>query len=63
LVIDRNEVDSFSEYLASLRATPCLWIGSDQYASTIVYGFYQNFEILISYPTTSDCTLSLEGLA
>lgn len=62
LAIDRNEVDPFNDYLSSLRAIPCLWIGSDQYASTIVYGFYQNFEILISYPTTSDCNLSLEGL-
>jgi len=62
LAITRAEVDPLKAYLAALRATPCLWIGSDAYTSTIVYGYYQEFEILIAYTYTADCNLTLEGL-
>lgn len=62
LILTTSEVDSFHRFLASVRATPCLWIGSDVYDSATVYGYYQDFEILISYPTVADCNLTLEGL-
>lgn len=51
-----------SEYLASLRAKPCLWVGSVLYGSTVIYGFYQNFEMLIERQSISDCSLDIEGL-
>lgn len=63
MILTKAEVDSFHRFLASVRATPCLWIGSDVYDSATVYGYYQDFEILISYPTVADCNLTLEGLA
>jgi hypothetical protein len=62
LVLDSTSVDSFFDYLASIRATPCLWIASDAYASSVIFGFYQDFEILISYPTVAECNLTIEGL-
>lgn len=62
LLLRASEVDSLSAYLASVRATPCLWIGSSRYESTTVYGFYKNFDIVISYFDYSDCSLELEGL-
>jgi hypothetical protein len=39
-----------------------LWIGTEEYESTIVYGFYKNFDILIAYPEHSECSLEIEGL-
>lgn len=60
--IAKVEVDLFQNFLAEVRATPCLWIGSTVYESTTVFGFYKNFDILISYPTFADCSLELEGL-
>jgi len=63
MVLNAGEVDSFHRFLAGIRATPCLWIGSGTYDSATVYGFYQDFEILVSYPTVADCNLTLEGLA
>lgn len=62
LVLAAAEVDAFYEHLSALRATPCLFIGIGTYDSTVVYGYYQDFEILISYLAVSDCTLTLEGL-
>jgi hypothetical protein len=62
LFLNREEVDSFQNALSTIRATPVLWIGSTQYESTTLFGFYKNFDILISYPNHSDCELEIEGL-
>ncbi len=51
--------------LYELRATPSLWIASDdeRFEETlIVYGFYKDFTTAISYPQTSLCSLEIEGL-
>lgn len=63
LFIDKAEVDTLQNYLTSLRAVPALWIGSTEYESTTVFGFYKNFDILLSYPEHADCELEVEGLA
>lgn len=60
--LTKGETDSIQSILANLRATPCLWIGSSLYESTIIYGFYKDFDISISYPTYSDCSIEIEGL-
>ena len=62
MLITSDEVDSFHQFLSEVRATPCLWIGSQCYESTTVYGFYKSFDIVISYFNYSDCELELEGL-
>jgi hypothetical protein len=62
LFLDRAEVDPLQSYLSSIRATPVLWVGSTAYESTVLFGFYKNFEILLNYPEHSDCELEIEGL-
>jgi len=62
LLIERGEVDPLQNYLAGIRAVPCLWVGTNEYEATVVYGFYKNFDILISYPEHADCELEIEGL-
>lgn len=62
MVLDNSELDNTFNTLADLRATPCLWIGTDLYRSLSVFGFYANFEINISYALYSDCTIDLESL-
>lgn len=62
LLLRAAEVDALNDFLADVRATPCLWIGSGRYESTTVYGFYKSFDIVISYYDYSDCELELEGL-
>jgi len=62
LPIENSELDATYALLSSLRATPCLWMVSDQYQSLVLFGFYNNFEITISYSQYSDCSLDLESL-
>lgn len=60
--LNSGEVDTVNDYLAQLRATPCLWIGSNGYTSTMVFGIYENFETTIQYFDSSECSLNLLGL-
>jgi len=62
LFLNKEEVDSMQSALSTIRATPVLWVGSNEYESTTLFGFYKNFDILISYPNHSDCELEIEGL-
>ena len=54
-------VDETVEYLTTLRAIPCLWIGSSYY-STIIFGFFKEFDVNIAYAAVSECSLSIEGM-
>jgi hypothetical protein len=63
LFLNKFEVDSLQRELSRIRATPCLWILSNDYESTTLFGFYKNFDILINYPEHADCELEIEGLA
>lgn len=62
LNLNAAEVDAMNSFLAEVRATPCLWIASDRYESTVVFGFYKSFDIVISYFDYADADLELEGL-
>lgn len=64
LVLDRARVDPVARLLASLRATPAVWIGDETnyYTSLIAYGFYKQFEETIAYYSHSLCALEIEGL-
>lgn len=62
LMVQKAEVDSLQNFLGTIRAQPVLWVGSNEYESTTLFGFYKNFDILISYPQHADCELEIEGL-
>lgn len=62
MLLEKADVDPTVSFFASLRAVPCLWIGHKDYESTVVFGFYKDFQVTIAYSTHSDCTLDLEGL-
>lgn len=60
--VERGKVDQLQKLLAEYRATPMVYIGSELYGATIVYGFYKDFNIAIARATESICTIELEGL-
>jgi hypothetical protein len=60
--VEAAVVDELQIILAGLRATPSVYIGTDTYTSTVIYGFYRDFDVTISYPTHSLLTITLEGL-
>jgi hypothetical protein len=60
--VETKDVPGIFKFLTSLRATPSVFVGDDGFEATIVYGFYKDFDILISNPALSICNLSVEGL-
>lgn len=62
VMVDNAFVDQLQIMLAQYRAMPVLYLGSDQFSSTAIYGFYRGFDITISYPQHSLCSINLEGL-
>ncbi len=50
--------------LAALRATPCVYIGTEEagYEPLLIYGFFSSFHIEIPYLTYHLCSLEIEGL-
>ena len=61
LPIKADLVDEAIDYLASIRATPCLFI-APRYESAVIYGFYKEFDVNIAYSAVSECSLQVEGL-
>jgi hypothetical protein len=62
LLFTADKTDSVQAILSAYRTTPVVYLGAEQYASTVVYGFYKDFSVDIAYPSYSVCTLSVEGL-
>jgi len=62
VIVPSTSVDALARLFSQYRATPVVWIGSDTYSSTFMFGFYRSFELEIAYPTEAICTLEIEGL-
>ena len=64
--LNTNQIDVVRKALANVRATPCVFNFSNtnqfEKESLIVYGFYKDFDIVISDPAISKCSIRVEGL-
>ena len=64
VVIDNRLLDSVIATLTEGRASLRLYIGSGAYASTVVLGFFKDFNVEMSQPPNrSLCSLELESIA
>lgn len=58
-------INKVHQLLVSLRATPSVWIGSDDALyeePMVVWGFFRDFSAEIAYPSHAIYSLSVEGL-
>jgi hypothetical protein len=60
---ETSSVGRVQRILASIRALPCVWIGDEDRPETVVFGYYNDFNIVLSTPSLSDCSIDVEGLA
>lgn len=60
--LDSNDVSAVQKALAGVRATPAVYIGSEELEETIVFGFYRDFDIVLQSLNHSLCTIEVEGL-
>ena len=62
LMIKNTVVDEVIRQLTLYRATPTVYVGSEDYSGLIIYGFYKSFEVVMPYPNFSECNIEIEGL-
>jgi len=61
--VERPQVDALINFLNQFRATPVVWIGSTQYSSSFIYGFYKDYAAIVSYPELTLLNIEIEGLS
>lgn len=63
--VENTQLRFIDRTLSRLRATPTVWIGSEEYiySPLVIYGFYRDYNIDIPYPSHSLLRLDIEGLA
>lgn len=62
VTVDTGFVGAIENTLAEFRTIPMTWIGSVDFPSTIIYGYYRDFNIVLSNPTKSLLNIDVEGL-
>lgn len=59
-IIPTGQIDMILDILADKGLT--LWIADQEISQLIVYGWYQDLSVLVSYPKISDCNIELQRL-
>lgn len=62
IVCDNSEVDALFSLLAQYRATPTIWIGTDDYSHTWLFGWARDWAIELEIGTVSNLSIQIEGL-
>ena len=60
--ISSDMVDQVARLLPLYTATPIVYIGTDIYSSTIIYGKFNDFSIVMPHMVFSECSIDLESL-
>jgi hypothetical protein len=62
VTVETSAVAAVQKALADIRTTPTVFVGDENRPETVVYGFYKQFNIVLSTPSISDCSIEVEGL-
>lgn len=62
LAMPKNSIDEVYRILSQYRATPIVYSAADEFASTLIFGFFKDFSIGFEYDQTSFCNIEVEGL-
>jgi hypothetical protein len=62
VVLDTAKLGQVKNVLTDIRTTPVVWIAQDNNPDYVVYGYYREFDVIVSNPTLSRCALQIEGL-
>jgi len=60
--LDTSDYDNVKKTLNSVRGIPIVWVGSELFEASIVYGFYLSFDPILESFGVSSVSLSVEGL-
>jgi hypothetical protein len=60
--IDKAAIDGVLAVLAAYRTVPAVYVGSTEYGSTLIFGFFREFNIEIDRPQQALVSIEIEGL-
>lgn len=64
LTIKNNVVDNVIRMLSLYRATPIVYVGTENiYSSLVIYGYYKDWEVTFTEPSVSRGNIQIEGLS
>ena len=63
VAVKSTGIDALRTLLAGFRASPVVWIGDDiaDYG-VLIYGYYKDFDVVLSSPSISRASIQVEGL-
>lgn len=62
VLVNNSGIDRLIQMLANYRATATLFIASNLYTSSLIYGFYDDYTNVVSYQEASLLNIRMEGL-
>lgn len=62
IFIQNDSIDSVFNMLSAYRSTPVVWIGDGYYESTIIFGYFKDFNMVLKTIAGAMCTIEIEGL-
>ena len=64
IIVDTEDTGRIKRLLTQVRATPVVFLGSEseKYEITAVFGFFRDFNIVLSGPKKSACTIQAESI-
>jgi hypothetical protein len=60
--VNTTDIATIQRLRSAIRSTPVVWIGSDIYSETVIFGFFSSFDINLSNLITSKATITIQGL-
>ncbi len=63
VVVEKRLVDETARILAEFTDTPCVYVGTGEYASALYFGIWRDWQIVVDQPLTSTLSIQIEGLS
>ena len=62
VIIETTRFSEVLDVLTELRTVPSVYVADEDTDGTIIYGYYREFDVILSGPVVSRCALQIEGL-
>ena len=63
VAVKTSGIEGIRKLIADYRATPVVWIGDDNAdLGVLIYGYYKDFDVVLSSPSISRASIQVEGL-
>ncbi len=63
VVVEKRMVDETARILTEFTDTPCVYVGTGEYASALYFGIWRDWQIVVDQPLTSTLSIQIEGLS